>query len=383
MKCRRFYLFVIDDQTGKLRLPIAPGRPKPQFAEIEFDPAESLCQYLVEQSCPLEVEVSPYNAKLSSILSSARDRLERLGAAVVFGLVRRGELNGLMTVGTKDSQEFYNWEDLALLKTVANQAAIAIENTGLFEDAAQGHEIKKEPAAASEVQRHLLPSLIPQLVTCQVAGRRAPARSVSGDYYDFFELAGRKIGMAMGDVSAKGLAASLLMANLQELLRTHAPATEDLSELVRRINHHVYGSSRGAKYCAFFYGVFDADHFSFDFVNAGHNPPLLLQTGKSRFLEATGIPLGLFADAAHEVRREALEPGARLLLYSDGITEARNSNGEFFGVDRLVRSLAGGDDLDAADIVERILVDVHHFSGNAPIEDDQTLVLLKLKTKRQ
>lgn len=378
MKARASYLFAFDRQTKKFRPERTPSDLPEAIAEVEFDPAEPLCRYLVERGRPFEVEVSPYDPRLIPIFQSAADRLGKMQAAVVFGLERRRELVGLMVLGGKLSDEFYNTDDLELLTTVAHQAAIAIENAALFEEVAQDRELRKELEIAGEVQAQLFPSVLPQTVGCQIAGRCVPARSVSGDYYDFLELPGQKIGLAIGDVSGKGVSASLLMANLQGLLRTQAPTAASLADLVRRINRQLYASSRGAKFCTFFYGVYDEAERLLEFVNAGHNPPLLLGPGGVRFLESTGVPLGLFQEVSHEERHATLENGATVILYSDGVTEARNKQGELFGLDRLIASASGAENLDAAGMIERVLNDVREFTGSAPNEDDRTLVVLKV-----
>lgn len=218
---------------------------------------------------------------------------------------------------------------------------------------------------------------IPRSDGCEIVGRCLPASSVSGDFYDFLDLPGR-IAVAIGDVSGKGMAAALLMANLQGLLRTQAPTAESPAELMRRINRQLYGQSRGAKYCTFFYAVYNHQDRRLEYVNAGHNPPLLLSGAGTRFLVSTGIPLGLFPEVSHDVHCEVLEPSARVVLYSDGITEARNAEGEEYGVDRLAAVIARTGDSNAAGLMERIFADAHDFSGGAPIEDDQTIVLLQV-----
>jgi sigma-B regulation protein RsbU (phosphoserine phosphatase) len=306
-----------------------------------------------------------------------------LDAALVLGLVRRGELVGMMVLGAKASGEFYNSEDLQLLQGVAHQAATAVENTELFEEVARDREIRKELEVASEVQAQLFPVAIPRSDGCQIVGRCLPASSVSGDFYDFLDLPGDRIGLAIGDVSGKGMAAALLMANLQGLLRSQAPTAENPADLLRRINRQLYGSSRGAKYCTFFYAVYNGRDRRLEYVNAGHNPPLLLSGASTRFLPSTGVPLGLFPEVSHDVHCEVLDPAARVVLYSDGITEARNPAGEEYGVDRLAGLIARVGDSNASGLMERIFADAHDFSCGAPIEDDQTIVMLQVSRANQ
>lgn len=376
MKARSFNLFTLDRRGKKFRIKEPERELPPGIAALEFDPAEPLCRYLIEHGRPFEVEVSPYDAKLIPIFQSAADRVAKLRAAVIFGLVRRQELVGLMVVGGKTSDEFYNSEDLELLQGVARQAAIAIENTELFEEVAQNREAGKDMEITEGSP--FFPGAVPKTEGCQIAGRSVGARSVGGDYYDFLELTGRKIGLAIGCVSGKGVSASVLMSNLQGQLRAEAGSAKNLPSLVRRINRHLCVSFRGAKYCTLFYSVYDPFERRLEFVNAGHHPPLVLGPKGIRFLASTGVPLGLFAEAMHDVRLTTLEHGATLILYSEGVIAARNKEGEPFGVDRLMASATRAASLDATGMVEKILNDVRQFTDGPPSEDDRTLVTLKV-----
>lgn len=379
MKAQSFYFFVLDRHSRKLRLTNPEGGVRKGAARLEFDPGEPLCRYLVERGHPFEVEVSPYDPKLIPIFQTAADRLSALQAAVIFGLVRRRELAGLMVLGGKTSGEFYNSEELALLQTVADQAAIALENTVLFEEVSQDREVGKEMEIAGESPGQVFPGAIPRMAACQIAGRSVAAHSVSGDYYDVLELPGGRVGLAIGDVSGKGTSAAVLMASLQRLLRAQDPSEKSPADLVRRINRQLFASSRGAKYCTFFYGAYNEVDRRLEFVNAGHNSPLVLGPKGVLFLESTGVPLGLFAETSHDVRSVVLEHGATVIFYSDGITEARDGQGILFGVDRLVASAKRARELDAPRMLDAILSDVREFTGSARAEDDRTLVILKVK----
>ena len=378
MGATRFYLFVLDRPSKKFRVQAGKGTSGVAVGDVEFDPEEPFSRYLIEEERVFEVEVSPFNPKLIPIFRSVADRLGKLRAAVVLGLKRGQTLQGLMVLGPKATDDFYNSEELDLLTTVADQAAVAIENIELFEEVARNREHRKELADASEMQTMLFPSVVPGLSSGRIAGRCVPARSVSGDYYDFLRLPDKRVGLAIADVSGRGMAASLLMANLQGLMRSQAPTAENLEDLMRRINRQIFNSSFGAKHCTLFYGIYDDARRGLQFVNAGHSPPILLTSEGPRFLESTGLPLGLFAEATPESRYESLEPGAILVLYSDGITEARNTRGDDYGAQRLIAVLNRFQDSDVGRIADRILGDVNDFMAGAPIEDDQTLVLLKV-----
>jgi serine phosphatase RsbU (regulator of sigma subunit) len=371
-------LFVLDRGAKKLGLLRGNSRLPAAAAAVEFTPNEDFCEYLLGKTQPFEVEVSPYRSELIPVLRSAADRLAKLQAAVVLGLKRRHELLGVLVLGAKNSGEFYDAEDLDLLSTVARETAVALENIELFEEVARSRELRRELEDASEVQAQLFPTAVPRLPGAQVVGHCFPSRAVAGDYYDFLELPGHKIGLAISDVSGKGMSASLLMASVQGVLRSQAATVENLADLAGKINCQLRASSRGTKYCTMFYGVYDDARRELEYVNAGHNPPLVVRGDDIQFLQPTGLPLGLFAEVSHASRRVTLAPGALLVLYSDGITETRNARGDYYGIDRLVSAVMRARNGDAERIAARILADVRDFEAGAPLEDDQTLVLLQV-----
>jgi serine phosphatase RsbU (regulator of sigma subunit) len=376
LKAQSFYLFTLDRRSRKLNL-VEPERvPPPGIAGLDFDPGEPLCKYLLGQSRPFEVEVSPYDPRLIPVFQSAADRLAKLRAAVIFGLERRGELTGLMVLGGKTSDEFYNSEELQLLASVARQAAVALENAELLEEASRGREPGKDLELSEGSQ--FFPGEVPETKGCQMAGHSTPARSAGGDYYDFLELPGSKIGLAFGCVSGKGVGASVLMTSIQGQLREEAGKAKNLPALVRRINRQLFTSFRGAKYCTLFYCVYDPAQRRLEFVNAGHNPPLVLGPKGVRFLASTGVPLGLFVEATHDVRLATLEYGATVVLFSDGVINARDEQGEPFGLDRLMASATRAMAMDASVMVDRVLNDVRQFTNGRPSEDYQTMVVLKV-----
>jgi serine phosphatase RsbU (regulator of sigma subunit) len=373
-------LFALDREAKKLRLLRGKKRLPTAAPAVEFDPEEEFCVYLLETARPFEVEVSPYRPELIPVLRSSADRLGKLQAAVVLALRRRHELLGLLVLGAKNSGEFYDAEDLELLSTVARETAVALENIEVFEEAARSRELRRELEEAAEVQAQLFPSVVPRLPGAQVVGSCIPARAAAGDYYDFLELPGGRVGLAVSDVSGKGISASLLMASVRALLRSQAATAGSPADLVREINRQLHASSHGAKYCTMFYGVYDAARRELEYVNAGHVPPLAVAGDDVQFLQPTGLPLGLFPEISHVSSRVTLAPGALLVVYSDGVTETCNARGENYGTDRLVSAVTRIRDGDVERIAARILADVREFEAGVPLDDDQTLVLLKVNS---
>ena len=292
----------------------------------------------------------------------------------------------MLLLGDKRSEEHYSRDDKDLLGTMAEQVGLALDYGQLARRAAREESFRKEVEIAGSVQARLFPQTLPPINGVDYTGICRPAREIGGDSFDFIALGADRLGVAVGDISGKGVAAALLMANLQALLRSHAPLRGvELCDLMSDINRLLVASIPDNRFATFFYGVLDPARQRLTYVNAGHNPPLLLRSagddnGRSSVLrlEPTGTMLGMFPDSAYEQRDVAVSPGDVLLAYSDGVCDALNASGEDYGDERLeavVRTNAG---LTAAGLQDRILDDVASFGNGVPPFDDMTLVVAKL-----
>jgi sigma-B regulation protein RsbU (phosphoserine phosphatase) len=207
------------------------------------------------------------------------------------------------------------------------------------------------------------------------------AREVGGDYFDFLDLGSGRLGIALGDISGKGVSAALLMASLQALLRSRAKqSVDEPAGLVKQINESLVESTDSSKFATFFYAVYDSSARTLTYVNAGHNPPFLLRaatTVVSR-LRPTGMALGFDQQADYGAATEALAPGDLLLAYTDGLTEALNEAGEEFGDARAAGLLVGNRHLGASDLQRLINAELEAFCGRAPQHDDITLVVARV-----
>ena len=206
------------------------------------------------------------------------------------------------------------------------------------------------------------------------------ARSVGGDYYDFLELQPGKLWMAVGDISGKGISAALLMANLQGLVRSYAPLYADaLDRFFARLNERMCGTSDGSQFATLFYAGFDAETRNLQYMNAGHPPALLVRDGEVQRLAATGPPVGLFRESSVEVREVRLCPADTLVIYTDGITEAENGEGEMFGEERLEALICREIHRPIAELVEVVFESVSIFTGGGMQQDDQALVVARVE----
>jgi sigma-B regulation protein RsbU (phosphoserine phosphatase) len=293
-----------------------------------------------------------------------------------------GQLSGLLVLGQRLSEEPYSSEDKRLLDSVASQAGIAIENFGLAEKMAERMEVDRRVARdmeiAREVQSRLFPQFLPPLETLQYTGTCIQARVVGGDYYDFLDLGTGRLGIVLADISGKGIAAALLMANLQANLRSrYMVALEDPHQLLQSVNRLFVENTPEDSYATLFYADYDDANHCLRYANCGHNPPLLLRAnGEIERLEATATVLGLFSKWNCEVKKASLGPGDVLVIYTDGITEAPNQDGEEFGESRLLEIVHAHKKVEVREMLSAILAEVQQFSG-ASQADDLTLVIAR------
>jgi sigma-B regulation protein RsbU (phosphoserine phosphatase) len=319
--------------------------------------------------------------------STAQERaaLARLGTNVLLPLTAREKLLGFISLGAKKSEVPFTGNDLRLLKSVANQTGLALENAQLLaaitEEVAQRERLNREVEIAREVQERLFPQELPSIRGLDYCGGCRPALGVGGDYYDFLALPEGQLGIAIGDVSGKGIGAALLMASLEASLRAEATrAPDDLALLVGHVNHLVYQASTSNRYATLFYAQYDPTHRRLIYVNAGHNAPMLLRRQADEWsltrLAAGGTVVGLFEGFAYTQESIDLKPGDLLIAFTDGISETMNAAEEEWGEERFVESLKACAGLPAAGILSAIMQAADTFAGGAKQHDDMTLVVL-------
>ncbi len=263
----------------------------------------------------------------------------------------------------------------------ARVRAIFRQQQGLL---AESGRLDQEVRIAAEVQQRLFPQVRPPLATLDYAGYCHPARRVSGDYYDFLDLAPGKLGLLVADVAGKGISAALLMASMHACVRTHAPVFgERCGDVVTEVNALLYGATHLDRFATLFYGVYDDATRRLTYSNAGHEPALLVRAGTKRQpsyvrLEAGTPPVGIFATLPAVQSTVELEPGDWLAIFSDGIPEALNENDEEFGRERLLEILMGNRQWSVGEMRNVILGEVTKFSDARPQSDDLTLIVARV-----
>jgi sigma-B regulation protein RsbU (phosphoserine phosphatase) len=285
---------------------------------------------------------------------------------------------GLIYVDSPHLVREFTREDLNLLTVMANVAAIRIEHARLNEIEEAERAMAKEMEQAALIQNALLPAAPPTVEGLDIAGKTIPCRTVGGDYFDYITFPDGRVGMLVGDVAGKGLPASLLMSSLQARVHVLFEEADNLAHKIGRLNKAVCAKCPDNRFITFFMTVVDPATGALVYTNAGHNPPLLVRASSAlEALPGGGTILGILPMASYQEERAWMEPGDVLVLYSDGVTEAVNPDGEDFGEQRLGELVASMRNRTAGEIVEAIDSAVTSFTQGAPATDDITVVVAR------
>ena len=285
---------------------------------------------------------------------------------------------GLIYVDSPNMFRAFTKDDLSLLTVMANVAAIRIEHARLAEVEEMERRMARELEQAAEIQRSFLPACPPQVPGADLAGYNSPCRTVGGDYFDFFKYPNGRVAMALGDVSGKGMPASLMMMGLQARVQVLADEPQNLAAVMNRLNKITCLNCPSNRFITFFFCVLDPATGELAYCSAGHNPPVLVRSnGAVEYLDGGGPVLGILPVASYAEYRAKLEPGDVLAIYSDGVTEATNAKEEEFGDERFAELLKATRGNSAAEIVDAVNQALTAFAAGSPAADDITLVVAR------
>jgi phosphoserine phosphatase RsbU/P len=293
----------------------------------------------------------------------------------------QGRITGVIYVDNRLQAGLFAPDDLELLSAVAHSAAIAIENARLYRVAVEKGRMERELQVARELQASLMPSTTPKVPGWEFAAAWQPARQTSGDYYDFYAPREGEVGLVIGDVSDKGMAAALFMALTRSIVRASLAQPAPLAGAIQRANRLICADATAGMFVTLFCAEVQLATGQVTYVNAGHNPPLLLsrRDGEPRLQEhyPTGMALGILEDAAFEQRTLQMVPGDLLLLYTDGVTDATRPNGERFEMRRLRQVLLDQAHGSAAEVLSALSGSVARFTSTSEQFDDMALMLAR------
>lgn len=304
----------------------------------------------------------------------------RMGINVIVPMRIQNEIKGLLAVGTKISGGAFSETEIEFLKTLGNQAMTSLENARLFEEELEKRRLEEELNLAQKIQQDLLPKDIPKLPGFDIAAVNIPSRQVGGDYFDIIPVSETRVGIAIADVSGKGAGAALLMANLQAFLRALVPQCLTIQEMVFRLNNLIHQNTALDRFITFFYGELDIPNRTLTYSNAGHNPPYWADAAETvKELTTGGVVLGMLPNMAYQTESIQLKPGDRIILYTDGISEAQNPFDEEFGEGRLMDFIVKEGGAASGEVVKKLIEAVKRFSKGAAQSDDMTLVVVRVE----
>ena len=370
----RGVLMIRDDKSGQLEHKVVRVHDTPLRTQSILV-SKSIIQAALEKNSAILISDIQSEEQLRGQVSVIQGQIN---SAMCVPLWNNQDIIGLIYCDRASLLGQFTADDLKLLTLLANLAAIKIENARLEEDRLEKVKIDEQIKTAIEIQRNFLPKQDPVFEPYDISGSMRACYHVGGDYYDFIPIDAARLGIVIADVAGMGVSAALLMASLRASLHAEIPVTRDLALLAAKLNDFVHESSDSRSFISFFFGVLDREKGEISFVNAGHNPPLIMDpAGGTRSLESTGFCLGMFPAVGFETRLARIGPGDILCLYTDGIVESRDKDKAEFGESRLEQRLREFAALPAREIIQKIYEDVFSFADCDEGGDDMTLVVVK------
>src|SRR5215813_5245980 len=367
-------LIMMGDQTGA-DLRVAVARLRDRAGEVgEIRVSRNVLDEVVIRGKSVLTSDAQHDPRFASgtvVLQGVRSVL-----AVPLGVAEK--VFGIIYADSPIAEGRFTEDHLKVLTTLASVAAIRVENTRLIEARLERERLERELALASEIQQRFQPAAPPHIAGYELQGISFPCYEIGGDYYDFIERKDGRLVIALGDVSGKGTAAALLMSSLHAAVHAQAGSHDSLVATISAVNRYLADNIPANRFVTLFYAELDPESGSLAFLNAGHNPPLIVHSaGTVEQLASGGLPLGIKPDAEYREGRTQLQTGDVLVIYSDGVTEAVSPTGEEFGPTRLYEVVSRNIEASAAGIRDRIESSLTKFSQGTSAADDITLVIVK------
>jgi sigma-B regulation protein RsbU (phosphoserine phosphatase) len=299
-------------------------------------------------------------------------------SAMVVPIVSNQRMIGVFELESNEPNA-YNEEDLELLEAFSSLAAASLDRARQYEEILEKRKLEEELSIAKRIQQSFLPREKPQLSGFDISGMNIPSEEVGGDYYDFIPIIENQMGIAIGDVSGKGIPAALIMASFRASLIAEIRNNYAIRSIMFKVNNLLFESTASDIYVTAVYGVLDTKNKIFTFANGGHNAPILGHAnGGMEYLTEGGVALGTFENSKYEERPLKLNPGDIIVFYTDGVTEAKNEKDEEFGTRRLKQVIDDSRQLSATRIQENIYKAVKDFRGDLAPGDDLTMIVIKV-----
>ncbi len=377
MRVKRYSLMLLDETRENLALRITRGMDEKVVEQVQLSMEENTVSgYVIKTGKPLlvtDIRDDPHFEPGRGNYSS--------NSFVCVPIMSKNKVIGVLSVTDKLDGTAFGEDDLNLLSTLATQMGQSIESAKLYDMLVEKERLDRELEIARSIQMGWLPSRGPDLPDFDIAGRCVPAKEMSGDYFDFVSIDPDTVGFVIGDVSGKGVPAALTVLMIRSSLRMEAENNRPPEYLMNRINKMLVQDTEADMFVTLFYGKLSTSRRQLTYTNAGHDFPLLYRfaTGEFDFLESTGLLAGMFENTEYEQRTVQLEPGDIIVFYSDGVTDAINSSGDKYRLEKLKEAIVEHREKTSEEMIDQILLDVGNFSRDRDQFDDMTLVVMKLQ----
>ncbi len=363
-------VFLLESDQGDIGPICTVGYPELGEAQRRVKVGQGLVGYVVKSGRPVNVLDVTEDDRYINVRQATRSEL-----AVPIMLDDR--VIGAFNLES-DQAQAYDDDHISLLSAFASQAAISIERARMHERLLTGQRLEQQLAIAREIQQSFLPTADPSLAGYDIAGRNISSEQVGGDYYDFIRIVEHHTGIAIGDVSGKGIPAALIMASYRASLIAEIRNNYSIGTICRKVNNLLCESLQPGSFVTAVYGVLDSKNQIFTFANCGHDLPIRLHPdGEVEFLGEGGQAFGINPDVQYEERPIFINSGEMVVLYTDGVTEVFDKQGQQFGTDRLINVLKRNRDRPAREILDRVHEAVKRFASPDHVFDDFTMVVIK------
>ena len=366
-------VLLLDRQEPSAPLRTLVRRVDSEFGSIPYRLGDQLTGWMLKHQAPLLINDLAGDGRFRS-----GDSDKPFHSLMCVPLSLKRQLIGVLTVFNKRAAEGFTESDQRLLSIIAAQSAQVIENARLYEEEQALREMRRDLEVARNIQMKLLPKSAPEIAGFDIAGKSVPAQNVGGDYFDFLPAGEQRFAICLGDVVGKGMPAALLMANVQATIRGQNLLQPSAGECLGRSNRLLYESTDSDKFVTLFYGILDPSRRQLHYSNAGHNPPMLISANARLQRLTTGGPvLGMLPEFAFEEATVSLDPGDSLVIFSDGFSEAMDSQLEEFGEEQLLELARRHREATAAGVIDAVSDAVSRHAGEAPQNDDMTMVVVQ------
>jgi sigma-B regulation protein RsbU (phosphoserine phosphatase) len=378
--------------TGSVML-LAPSGTEYQVYLADGEKKEEVEKKTIQRDHPLtsvieeeKRELTKYDVledpKYKKISKTCLSEFDALHASLMIPLVYQNNVIGSINLGEKKSGKFYNQQDIELLRTLASQGAVAIENARLFQENLEKQRMEEELNIARDLQMSMMPATCPELEGFKIAANSTQAREVGGDFFDFIKIGDEGIGFVIGDVTGKSVSGALVMSASRSVFRMLSEEPMGVGEIMTRANRRTKNDIKTGMFVALLYAVLNVKNKTLSLCSAGQTQPLYVsaKTGKVDLVETKGdtFPLGILDEVDYQETALQLYSGDRVVLYTDGIVEAMNAVKEVFGFERLIEVVSDAKSENAEELLETILNKVKNYVGDAEQHDDLTVIVISV-----